>query len=190
MVFLTLPMAVGMILVSPYLVPVLSGPGYGSAIPVAAITSSIIFVIGLSNVLGMQVFYPLGKIGLVNLCTGIGALVGLVVNLLLIKPFGATGSAIATVAAEMGVTLSMMILGRKYIPFTISWHRYLDYILGAAAMLAAVLLLRTYVHLPDVMMLLLLCAAGVLVYAGILAVRNNVFYLEVKDRLVGLLRKK
>lgn len=190
MVFLTLPMAVGMILVSPYLVPVLSGPGYGSAIPVAAITSSIIFVIGLSNVLGMQVFYPLGKIGLVNLCTGIGALVGLVINLLLIKPFGATGSAIATVAAETGVTLSMMILGRKYIPFTISWHRYLDYILGAATMLAVVLLVRTYVHLPDVLMLLLLCAAGVLVYAGILAVRNNVFYLEVKDRMVGLLRKK
>ena len=190
MVFLTLPMAVGMILVSPYLVPVLSGPGYGPAIPVAAITSSIIFVIGLSNVMGMQIFYPLGKIGLVNLCTGIGALVGLVINLLLIKPFGATGSAIATVAAETGVTLSMMILGRKYIPFTLSWGRYLDYILGASAMLVVVLLLRTYVHLPDVLMLLLLCAAGVLVYAGILAVRKNVFYLEVRDRLAGFLRKK
>lgn len=190
MVFLTLPMAVGLILVSPYLVPVLSGPGYEPAIPVAAITSSIIFVIGLSNVMGMQIFYPLGKIGLVNLCTGIGALVGLVINLLLIKPFGATGSAIATVAAESAVTLSMLMLGRKYIPFTITWRRYLDYFLGTAAMLVAVLLLRTYVHLPDVLMLLLLCSAGVLCYAGILAVRKNVFYLEVKDRLYVLQRKK
>ena len=189
MVFLTLPMAVGMILVSPYVVPVLCGPGYGPSVPVSVITSSVIFVIGLSNVLGMQIFYPLGKIGLVNLCTGIGAFTGLVFNLLLIKPLGATGSAIATVAAEAAVTLSMMILGRKYVPFTVSWHRYLDYIIGAAAMAAVVLLLRTYVHLADALMLVLLCAAGVLVYAGILAVRNNVFYLEVKDRLAALLKK-
>ena len=39
MVFLTLPMAVGMILVSPYVVPVLCGPGYGPSIPVSVISS-------------------------------------------------------------------------------------------------------------------------------------------------------
>lgn len=190
MVFLTLPMAVGMILVSPYVVPVLCGPGYGPSIPVSVISSSVIFVVGMSNVLGMQIFYPLGKIGLVNLCTGIGAFTGLVFNLLLIKPLGATGSAIATVAAETAVTLSMMILGRKYIPFTVSWHRYLDYIFGTVAMAVCVLLLRMSIHLSDPLMLVLLCSAGVFVYTGALAVRGNVLYQEAKDRLLALFRKR
>lgn len=189
MVFLTLPMAVGMTLVSPYLVPVLCGPGYEPSIPVAAITSSVIFVIGLSNVLGMQIFYPLGKIGLVNLCTGIGAVVSLIVNLLLIPKLGATGSAIATLAAEMAVSLSMLLIGRGIIPFKFRWAWLADYVIGALLMALVLVLLLHYVHLSDIWMLCFLCVVGVLVYTGYLALRNNGFYREIRDRLLGLIKK-
>ena len=186
---LTLPMAVGLIFVSPYLIPLMCGPGYEPAIPVLAITASVIFAIGLSNVLGMQIFYPLGKIGLVNLCTGIGAGVSLILNLLLIPKMGAAGSALATLAAEMAVTLSMLLLGRNIIPFKIQWSWLADYVFGACLMALVLALLLRFVHLSDIGMLCLLFVTGVLVYAGYLALRNNGFYREIRDRLLGFLRK-
>lgn len=186
---LTLPMAVGLIFVSPYLIPIMCGPGYEPAIPVLAITASVVFAIGLSNVLGMQIFYPLGKIGLVNLCTGIGAAVSLAVNLLLIPRMGATGSAIATIAAEMAVTLSMLLIGRKVIPFKIRWPWLADYVIGALLMALVLALLMRYVHLSGIWMLCFLTFTGVLVYSGYLVLRNNGFYREIRDRLLGSIKK-
>lgn len=186
---LTLPMAVGLIFVSPYLIPIMCGPGYEPAIPVLAITASVVFAIGLSNVLGMQIFYPLGKIGLVNLCTGIGAAVSLAVNLLLIPRMGATGSAIATIAAEMAVTLSMLLIGRKIIPFKIRWPWLADYVIGALLMALVLALLMRYVHLSGIWMLCFLTFTGVLVYSGYLVLRNNGFYREIRDRLLGSIKK-
>ena len=184
---LTLPMAVGLIFVSPYLIPIMCGPGYEPAIPVLAITASVVFAIGLSNVLGMQIFYPLGKIGLVNLCTGIGAAVSLAVNLLLIPRMGAT--AIATIAAEMAVTLSMLLIGRKIIPFKIRWPWLADYVIGALLMALVLALLMRYVHLSGIWMLCFLTFTGVLVYSGYLVLRNNGFYREIRDRLLGSIKK-
>ena len=186
---LTLPMAVGLIFVSPYLIPLMCGPGFGPAVPVLAITASIIFAIGLSNVLGMQIFYPLGKIGLVNVCTGIGAAVSLVVNLLLIPKMGATGSALATLAAEMAVTLSMLLLGRNVIPFKLQWSWLADYVIGAVLMALVLAVLLRFVHLSDIGMLCLLFVTGVLVYAGYLALRDNGFYREIRERLLGFIHK-
>ena len=186
---LTLPMAVGLIFVSPFLIPIMCGPGYEPAIPVLAITASVIFAIGLSNVLGMQVFYPLGKMGLVNLCTGIGAAVSLLFNLLLIPKSGAAGSALATLAAEMAVTLSMLLIGRNVIPFKLQWSWLADYIIGAVLMALVLALILRYVHLDDIWMLCILFISGVLVYAGYLALRNNGFYREIRDRLLGFIQK-
>ena len=190
MFFLTLPMAVGVFFESPFLIRLFCGPGFEPAIPVLSITASIIFVIGLSNVLGMQIFYPLGKIGLVNLCTGIGAGVSLVVNLLLIPRMGASGSAIATLLAEVAVTLSMLLLGRDTIPFRIGWSSLVDYVFGSALMGLVLALVLHFVHLPDIGMVFLLFAVGSLVYAGYLALRGNSFYRDTRDRLLDFIRKR
>ena len=189
MFFLTLPMAIGVIFESPYLIHILCGAGFEPSIPVLVTTASIIFAIGLSNVLGMQIFYPLGKIGLVNICTGIGAGVSLIVNLLLIPRLGALGSAIATLGAEMAVTLSMFLIGGENISFRLRWSWLSDYVIGAALMTLALLVIRRLVHLPDFWMLLLILVSGVLVYCGYLALRGNGFYRETRDKMTGFLRK-
>ena len=52
---LTLPMSVGFILISPYIVPLFSGPTYTPAILTLQIISPIIFFIGIGNLLGAQI---------------------------------------------------------------------------------------------------------------------------------------
>lgn len=189
MVFLTLPMAIGVVFESPYLIPVMCGPGFEPSITVLMITAPIIFAIGLSNVLGMQIFYPLGKIGLVNLCTGIGAVGSLTINLLLIPRMGAVGSAIATLAAESAVTLSMFLIGRDSIPFKLRWNWLSDYVIGAGLMALVLVIVCRLVHLSDFWMLILVLVTGVTVYCGYLALRGNGFYLEAKNKLLGYLKR-
>lgn len=190
MVFLTLPMALGVFFESPYLIHVMCGSGFEPSIPVLMITASIIFVIGLSNVFGMQILYPLGKINLVNICTAIGAGVSLLVNVLLIPRMGAIGAAIATIAAETSVTLSMYLIGREYIPFRIRWSWLSDYVIGTALMALALVVLRHFVHLSDFWMMLVVLVTGVVVYCGYLMLRGNSFYREVRDKVIHFIVQK
>ena len=62
-----------------------------------------LLLIGLTNILGMQILVPLKREKAVFLSEVIGAGTDLVLNLLLIPRFGAAGAAIGTLAAELAV---------------------------------------------------------------------------------------
>lgn len=53
-----------------------------------------ILTVGLSGVMGIQVLYPLGKINIVILCTSIGAIINVFLNVLLIPRYGHNGTAV------------------------------------------------------------------------------------------------
>lgn len=83
----------------------LSGESYaGSIIPMQIITPTVV-LIGLSNVLGIQILLPLGKEHLVFISEVAGAVVDLIINAMLIPIWGAAGAAFGTLVAEMVVLL-------------------------------------------------------------------------------------
>lgn len=83
----------------------LSGEAYaGSIIPMQIITPTVI-LIGLSNVLGIQILLPLGKEHLVFMSEVAGAIVDLVINAMLIPKWGAAGAAFGTLVAELVVLM-------------------------------------------------------------------------------------
>ena len=190
MFFLTLPMSVGLFFESPFLVHILCGPGFEPAIPVSIITSFMVFVVGMSNVFGMQIFYPVGRIGLVNVCTGIGAGIGVVLNVLLIPSLGATGAAIATLSAEVAVTLSMLIFGWKIIPFQITWKKVSDYVIASILMAAVLIIIKNWVHQSDVVMAIVLMLSGVAVYWVSLRILHNGVCREITEEALSYLKRK
>lgn len=68
------------------------------------ISSLIIFAISWSNVLGMQLLVPLNKTKEFTVSVTLGAIINFILNLVMIKKFGATGSCLATIIAEFTVT--------------------------------------------------------------------------------------
>lgn len=83
----------------------LSGEAYaGSIIPMQIITPTVV-LIGLSNVLGIQILLPLGKEHLVFISEVAGALIDLVINAMLIPKWGAAGAAFGTLVAELVVLM-------------------------------------------------------------------------------------
>lgn len=83
----------------------LSGAQYLPSIAPMNILTPTILLIGLSNIMGIQVLVPQGKENIVLVSVIAGALVDLVVNLLLIPAFGPSGAAWGTLLAELVVTL-------------------------------------------------------------------------------------
>ena len=111
----SLPLFLGLFVLAPSLIRVLCGDSYEPAIITLQVISPIVLIIALSNVVGIQVLYPQGKENIVIMSTLVGAIVNFTLNLVLIPQYAQNGAAIATVIAESCVTITMIILGVKYL---------------------------------------------------------------------------
>ena len=113
---IALPMTIGLIFCAPSLITALCGVKFEHSILPSQIIAPIILLVAISNVFGIQVLFPKGKINIVTFCCCIGAVADLILNLCLIPFFSYIGTSIAYLGAEVATTVSMYFIGRKYIP--------------------------------------------------------------------------
>ena len=102
---MALPLSIYFILFAKDSIMFLSGTAYeGSIVPLQIIMPTV-FLIGLSNIMGIQMLIPLGKEKMVLLSEVAGAIVDLALNAILIPRYASAGAAIGTLAAEFVVVL-------------------------------------------------------------------------------------
>ena len=169
---LAMPLTVGLIFTSPSVILLLSGESFAPAILTSQIVALNILMVGISGVMGLQVLYPMGRINIVILCTFIGAVVNVVLNVLLIPVYGHNGTALAYMLAEVAVTVSMFIIGRRYIPIQFFKKEHLHYVLGSVCMgicLYWVLLLE----LDDFMTLITMLIVGLMMYISVILILKD-----------------
>ncbi len=90
----------------------LSGDTFASAVIPMQIILPTLLLIGLTNIMGIQILVPLGREHQVLISVAIGAAVDLFLNLLLIPVLGITGAAIGTLFAEICVLIVQCIFLR------------------------------------------------------------------------------
>lgn len=168
----TIPLTIGMIFVSPYAILLLSGDEFIPAIQTSQILAFNILMIGISNVLGMQILYPLGKTNIVILCISVGAMINLVLNVALIPYYGHNGTAMAYMLAETAVTVSMFFFGRKHISIQILKKAYFHYIIGGFFM-GVCLYLVSWLSFCNLIILMIMIGMGGLVYMATLLLLKN-----------------
>lgn len=179
---IALPMTVGLIFCAPNLITTLCGVKFESSILPSQIIAPIILMVAISNVFGIQVLFPKGKINIVTLCCGIGAVVDLVLNLCLIPFFSYVGTSIAYLGAEVATTISMYFIGRKYLPITYFKKNHLNYLLGCILM-AIVLYAIADMQFSTISILILQGCSGIVVYFLVLCVRKDIFLLQVLSKI-------
>ena len=81
----------------------LSGKAYMASVTPMRVIMPTVLLIGLTNLIGIQLLVPLGKEKLVFYSTCFGAFVDIVLNLYFIPRLASTGAAIGTTAAELVV---------------------------------------------------------------------------------------
>lgn len=98
---------IGLQIIAPYFVTIFYGAAFADAIPVLRIVAFLPIIIGASNLLGMHTMLNLRMDKAFFAITAIGSVVGLSLNVWLIKGYGYTGAAYAWVLAELYIMLAM-----------------------------------------------------------------------------------
>ena len=177
---LAFPMTVGMmVLVTPITV-VFCGVEFAPASLVLLLNAPVVVSISMTNILGIQVLYPMNKIGLVTWSVAGGAVINLIFNFALIPSMGANGAAIATLLAEFGVFGLQLVLGWKYYPFSLGCMLQWRYMIATALMGCAVWA-TTFMLEDDWVKLVIGVPVGVVVYLLYLAVTNDPVLREIKQ---------
>ena len=179
---IALPMTIGLIFCAPSLITALCGVKFEHSILPSQIIAPIILMVAISNVFGIQVLFPKGKINVVTLCCGIGAVADLILNLCLIPFFSYIGTSIAYLGAEVATTVSMYFIGRKYIPIIYFKKSHLTYVLGCIVM-ALALYGISLLQLPTLTILLLQGCSGVLAYFIILCIRKDEMLVQILSKI-------
>ena len=183
---LSLPLSLGLIVTSHLLIRLFCGPTYEPAILTLQIISPILFLIALSGVMGIQILYPQGKENIVIKCTLIGAITNFTLNCFLIPVYANNGAAIATCIAELSVTMSMLVIGRRHLPVNYSIKRYKNYFCGSAIMLIIIYIITKIEGLPDIIILMLSTGLGIMTYFAYLYLRNDQLFGDLIVRPVKL----
>lgn len=111
----TLPVAIICTILAPDIINVISGVGYEGAYIPARICMPLIFIVGYEQILVVQILTPLreDKIKFIN--SIIGALVGIILNLLLVRHFFAIGATIVWFCSEFSVLVMAQYFVKKRI---------------------------------------------------------------------------
>lgn len=182
---ISLPLSLGCFWIAPYIIPIFCGETYYPAIGTLRIISPIIFFIGISGVLGIQILYPQGQENKVIICTAIGAVINFGLNLFLIPLWSHLGAAVSTLLAEAAVTLSMIYLGRHFIPIIWQNNNFKNYIIGSVLMSVSILLV-VQLPLPIGVQLIGSCIVGFVSYLLYLRKKKDDIYIQ----LVSYIRKR
>ena len=179
---LSLPITAGLILLATPLTLLFCGPEYNQSITVLSLNAPVIIFISLTNILGIQILYPMDKIKLVVISVTGGALLNLILNLILIPHHGAIGAAVATLIAEFGVLAIQCIIGRRYYPFRLSEMIQPHYLIATIIMSTAVYLSTLMIE-SHIMKISVALIVGIAVYATTLLKTNDEMMCELTNYL-------
>lgn len=170
--FLTFPLCFGLIGISKGFVPWFFGEGYGKVVYNMMIISPIIIIIGYSNVIGTQFLLPTGRQKEYTLSVCTGTVVNLCCNFLLIPMLLSYGAAIATVIAELSVTLVQVIATRRTFSYRYIFKLVYKYIIAAVLMLVVLLFLSNIMPV-GILYTVIQMTAGCFVYFIVLIVLKD-----------------
>lgn len=109
----------GLMGVAEVFIPIFFGRGYEPVITLIYFFAPIIVIIGISNCLGAQYYTPIGKRAQSSKYLICGSVVNLVLNILLIPLLGCYGAAIASVLAELVITVLYVRFSDGYMTVTL-----------------------------------------------------------------------
>lgn len=186
-IMLAMPLCIGCFIMAPVLIHVFCGSGYDPAIQTLRILCPIIIALGVSNLIGLQMLYPMDLIKLVTFSTCIGATINFTLNVLLIPLFSQDGAAIASVAAECSVTITQIILAKKYIKFYLFSKQFFLY-LGASIIMGSCCYLVLLLGFKDIINLIFTPILGMFIYIFILSVFKDKFIIELRHIITSKLK--
>ncbi|MBO6383962.1 flippase [Enterococcus casseliflavus] len=180
--FFTIPMMFGIILISPKLVPWFFGDEFLILKTTIPLVSPLIVIMPLGLAVGRQYLVPMNKIKVYNLAVLIGALVSIVINLFFIPLIGLYGAIIATLSAELFVTLTRFTAFIIETKIKFDFTLIFKYVISSFVMFVVTYGLTFHLH-PSIVTTLKQFLIGVIIYMIVnVILKSNILFQVLKNR--------
>lgn len=160
----------------------LSGSAYaGSIVPMQIIMPTLL-LIGLTNIMGIQMLVPLGREKTVLYSEIAGVIVDVILNALLIPRFASAGAAIGTLAAEAAVLIVQYVALKNEVREAFKNVHYGSLVIA----LAVASILSSFIKRTSFGSFIMLCISAIVffgVYFGILTVVKEPLVIDIEKQL-------
>lgn len=181
---IAVPMAIYFILFAQEGISFLSGSAYEGAIVPMQIIMPTLLLIGLTNIMGIQMLVPMGREKTVLYSEIAGVIVDVILNALLIPRYASAGAAIGTLVAEAAVWMVQYIALRKEVKDA---YKNVHYgILAVALVVASVFAIL--VKCLSIGNFIRLCVSAIIffgTYFGILTLMKEPLVTDIENQLLN-----
>lgn len=186
---ISVPLCIYFILFAEESIYFLSGDAYtGAVLPMQIIMPTLI-LIGVTNLMGVQMMVPMGKEKYVLYSEIAGAIVNLILNMFLIPHFASAGAALGTLAAEAVVWLVQYHVLKDEVKGMFQKMHY--GLFGCAAVLSGIAVL--WVKKMDMHIFMILGISAFLyfgLYFFILFMKRELLVYEITDKVWKIIKRK
>lgn len=179
--FMGIGIMFGLMGIADIFVPIFFGQGYDKVIILIKILSPLVIIIGISNCLGAQYYNPAGLRAKSAKFIIIGSIVNLILNLILIPKYWSYGASIATIIAELVITLLYLkncgdfFILKNLIKF--SWKKII-------AGLIMLIVINNITFISNNLILLgIKVLSGIITYFIVLLICKDEFLIEVLNKI-------
>ena len=166
LVFLSIPLGLGLAILAPEFIIIFSGNKFIDAVPGMQILSLLPALIGFGHFFCFQILMPFGMNKEIFFSMLAGVFTCLILNFILVPFLNQTGAAIANVVTETVVTCSYFYYLRKQYIFHYNWRFAVQSFISALIFLPLILLIR-YFDLKPIITLLLSVGTCAAIYTAI-----------------------
>lgn len=103
---------------APLIIRIIAGSGYEGAIMPFRLVMPLVFIIGMEQILVIQTLLPLKKDKAILVNSVIGAIVGLLLNIILVPELQSVGSALVWIICELTILALSAAMVRRYAGFS------------------------------------------------------------------------
>lgn len=184
---ITLPMTFGMMAIAPNFVTWFLGEEFEPVTNLLIIMSPVIFFVGLANVFGIQILIGTNKQNKYSIAVTIGAVLSLIINFVLIKPFASIATSIALLVAEGVGALLQIYFAKSYFNSKKFFQMFIRYFILSALLYISVILVSKYLPLPPLFITFIQLTVGMIIYiVGLVIIKEPIIlrlFEMIKDRL-------
>lgn len=181
-----LPAAVGVFVLANGIVIVLFGNMFQFSAIILQILSILTIIFSIAYLLGHVVLMATGNESIILKATICGAVINALLNLILIPNYSGVGAAIASVTAELTVTIVMLFSSRKEFTLDIPSKFCFSTVFSCLIMGGILYAANLFFTINSVYMLLLMVFVGVCIYTACLYMTKNQMLLFFIGKMKGV----
>lgn len=179
---LCLPIVVSLMFLSKEIIILFAGSQYVPAANCIIITAPIILLVGLTNICGIQILYPLGKDKEVVYSVAAGSLFSFILNLILIPRYFHIGAAYATLISEIVVLAFQVLLINREYRILVPFYNIIKYFIASLGLGLLIIFLK--LKIPNYATLFIaVIPTGILLYFGLLMIMKEMLILEIVNNI-------